>query len=77
MSSGGQTRYYQTHGDQKRQNVIQGSDADISKGVDARVKSGWNNKHQKLCTEILIFVKGVTGHYHFVVDDQGNEMIDV
>jgi len=74
--SGGETRYYQTHGDQRRQGLTQSTDADVADGVSVRVKSGWSVKEQKTVTDIYVYVKGVRGHYHFVVDDEGNELID-
>lgn len=44
--------------------------------VQVKVKAGWDRNHDMPCTDVLIFVKGVRGHHHTVIGEDGRVFID-
>lgn len=49
-----------------------------SKGSEVwtKVKAGWSREHDMACTDILIFQRGVKGHHHIVLGENGQVFID-
>lgn len=61
--------YYAQHG---RDYQSGSQDSDLS----TKVKAGWDRAHDMACTDILIFQRGVKGHHHIVIGENGAVFID-
>lgn len=44
--------------------------------ITTRVKSGWSRRYEMPCTDVLIFCRGVNGHHHIVIGENGQVFIN-
>jgi chromosome segregation ATPase len=44
--------------------------------ITTKVKAGWSRDHDMPCTDVIIEVRGIKGHHHTVIDEDGRVLID-
>ena len=47
----------------------------VENDCTTKVRAGWSRDFECPTTDVVVYIKGVRGHYHFVVDENGTELI--